>query len=134
MTQRGIAYFGMAGRYVRNEAHHIHEELVLDVAAGVKYLKEERGIPTVILLGHSGGGQLMALYHSQAVTSPPDRIRSTPAGDPPDLNQYTLIPADSMILSAAHPGRSVIFRMRLDAAVVVRESGADHVSWWGRGA
>ena len=118
MTQRGIAYFGMAGRYVRNEAHHIHEELVLDVAAGVKYLKEERGIPTVILLGHSGGGQLMALYHSQAVTSPPDRIRSTPAGDPPDLNQYTLIPADSMILSAAHPGRSVIFRMRLDAAVV----------------
>ena len=118
MAQRGMAFFGMAGRYASNERHHIHEEVLLDVAAGVKYLKEERGIGTIILLGHSGGGQLMVFYHSQATTSPPNRIRSTPAGDPPNLNDYEMLRADGLIMSAAHPGRSIIFRNRLDPSVV----------------
>ncbi len=108
----------MAGRYAGNEAHHIHEELLLDVAAGVNHLKQERGIDKVVLLGHSGGGQLMCMYQSQAVTPPPERIVSTPAGDPPNLNQYTLTSGDGIILSAAHPGRPVIFRERLDPSVV----------------
>ena len=118
MAQQGMAFFGMAGRYASNERHHIHEEILLDVAAGVKHLKEERGIRTIILLGHSGGGQLMVFYHSQATTSPPNRIPSTPAGGPPNLNDYEMLPADSLIMSSSHPGRSIIFRNRLDPSVV----------------
>jgi pimeloyl-ACP methyl ester carboxylesterase len=118
LAERGIAGFGLRHRYSRNEEQHIHEEILLDLAAAVRYLKKERGIPMVVLLGHSGGGQLSAMYQSQATAAPPNRVASTPAGDPPDLNKYDLPPVDGVILSAAHPGRPEIFRDRLDPAVV----------------
>ncbi|MBI4483335.1 MAG: twin-arginine translocation signal domain-containing protein [Acidobacteria bacterium] len=118
LAERGIPTLGVAGRYASDDAHHIHEELMLDLAAAVRYLKEEHSVRHVILLGHSGGGQLSVMYHTQAITSPPGRIPSTPAGDPPDLNKYKMIPVEGVILSASHPGRSTIFRERLDPSVV----------------
>src|SRR5258708_32760247 len=78
----GVAAMGMAPRGVGHSG--IHEEMVLDVAAGVKFLKS-RGVQTVLLAGHSGGGSLMAYYQSQAETAPPNRVKETPAGGPPDL-------------------------------------------------
>jgi pimeloyl-ACP methyl ester carboxylesterase len=118
LAQRGIGALGLRHRYSGNEDQHIHEEILLDLAAAVRHLKEEQGIPNVILLGHSGGGQLSVLYQSQAATAPPGRISSTPAGDPPDLNKFKMPVVEGIILSAAHPGRPVIFRDRLDPAVV----------------
>ena len=65
--------------------------MVLDIAEGVRFLKS-RGFEQVVLLGQSGGGSLMAFYQAQAVTTPPGRVSSTPAGDPPNLNEFDLPP------------------------------------------
>lgn len=118
LAEYGFATFGMAGRWVNNEELHVHEELPLDIAAGIKWLKENKGITHVVLLGHSGGGQLMAFYQSLAVTPPPNRPKSTPAGDSPDLNKFMFPPADGLILSAAHWGRGHGLTLRLDPSVV----------------
>ncbi|MEE8161220.1 MAG: hypothetical protein V3T61_06240, partial [Acidobacteriota bacterium] len=58
LAREGIATLGMAGRYTSNETFHIHEELVLDVAEAVRFLKQEKGMEKVVFFGHSGGGQL----------------------------------------------------------------------------
>lgn len=117
-AQNGYAAFGLAGRWVNDEERLVHEDLLLDIAAAIRFLKVERGIKNVVLIGHSGGGPLMALYQSQAATAPPDRLRSTPAGDPPDLNKFELPPAEGFVAMAAHRGEGKIFTSRLDAAVI----------------
>ena len=131
-AEHGYAGFGLAGRFTGQDAA-IHEEVLLDLAAAIKWLKEERGFTQVVLVGHSGGGSLMAYYQSQATTAPPGRYKATPAGDPPDLNAYTMIPADGVaILNAsegeglhvAAPPRSVAGPRRRS---VVDRSGARHV-------
>src|SRR5689334_21650762 len=92
-AERGYAGFGLASRWAGRDAA-VHEDVLLDLAAAIKWLKEERGFTQVVLVGHSGGGSLMAYYQSQATTAPPNRYKSTPAGYPPDLNAYQMIPAD----------------------------------------
>jgi pimeloyl-ACP methyl ester carboxylesterase len=90
---------------------------MLDIAAGLKYLKEERKFKRIVLLGHSGGGSTVCFYQSQAETRPPKRVNSTPTGDPPDLNTIDMPPADGMILSASHWGRGWTVLHRLDPSV-----------------
>ena len=90
-AERGYAGFGIAGRFTGQDAA-IHEPVLLDLAAAIKWLKEERGFTQIVLVGHSGGGSLMAYYQSQAATAPPGRNKGTPGGDPPDLNAHTMIP------------------------------------------
>src|SRR5205823_14104325 len=86
LARQGFATLGMGSRDLNRTG--IHEELVLDVAAGVRFVKR-RGAQTVILAGHSGGGSLMAFYQSQAEAAPPNRVKATPAGDPPRSEEHT---------------------------------------------
>jgi hypothetical protein len=116
-TKDGIAGFGIRHRYVSDDQHLIMEEVMLDMAGAIKHLKEERGFKRVVLLGHSGGGSTVCFYQSQAETKPPNRVSKTPAGDPPNLNEFDLPPADGMILSAAHWGRGWTVLHRLDPSV-----------------
>ena len=118
IAQRGYAAFCMATRYVRENEHLIMEEVVLDLAEAVRYLKEDRGFRYVVLQGHSGGGSTVALYQNQAGKNPPNRIQHTPAGDPPNLNNYYLPEADGLIISAAHLGRGWAVARKLDPSVV----------------
>ena len=78
-AERGYAGFGMKSRWWGE--HGIHEELLLDIAAAVRYLKKERGFERVIFTGQSGGGSLFAFYQSQAETRPaePTTRRRQPA-------------------------------------------------------
>ncbi len=115
---RGMAGFGIAGRHVHREAFIIKEELMLDIAAAMRYLRNERGYKTVVLIAHSGGGPLLTLYQNQATTTPPMRIKSTPAGDPPNLNDYDLPAADALVTLASHEGEGIHNEHRLDPAVV----------------
>ena len=61
-----------------------------------------------MLIGNSGGGSLYAFYLAQALTAPPDRLTTTPAGDPYDLNRFQLPGADGMVFLAAHLGEGKI--------------------------
>ena len=116
-AEAGYAGFGLAGRFTGQDAG-VHEEVLLDLAAAIKWLKEERGFTHIVLVGHSGGGSLMAYYQSQATIAPPGRHAATPAGDPPDLNEYTLIPADGVAILNASEGEGLHVEHHLDPSLV----------------
>src|SRR5438128_859539 len=105
LVEQGYAAFGHASRWVNNDIAMIHETVLLEIAAGIRLLRERHGFRHVVLLGNSGGGSLFAYYQAQAATSPPDRMRRTPAGDPPDLNDHALPAADGFVSLAAHLGQ-----------------------------
>ncbi|MBI4482025.1 MAG: hypothetical protein HY652_03945 [Acidobacteria bacterium] len=114
LAKQGFGALGMASR--TEGVSGIHEELVLDVAAGVKFLKS-RGVQRIFLAGHSGGGSLMAFYQAQAETAPPNRVKETPAGDPPDLNKFDLPKADGLVTLNAAEGEGLHIAHHLDPSV-----------------
>jgi pimeloyl-ACP methyl ester carboxylesterase len=115
-AERGYAGYGMKSRWWGQ--HGIHEELLLDIAAAIRYLKKERGFERVILTGQSGGGSLFAFYQSQAQTAPPNRLKETPAGDPPDLNKHEMIPADGIVILNANEGEGLHLTHHLDPSIL----------------
>ncbi len=117
LVEAGFAAFGHNNRYLNNDRDGIHERMLLDIAEGVRFLKS-RGFEKVVLLGQSGGGSLMAFYQAQAVTTPPGRVSSTPAGDPPNLNQFDLPPGDGLLLVIPHVGEGKILELRIDPSVI----------------
>ena len=115
-AERGFAGFGMKSRWAGE--HGIHEELLLDIAAAVRYLRKERGFEHVVFTGQSGGGSLFAFYQSQAETAPPKRYAETPAGDPPDLNAHEMIPGDGIVILNANEGEGLHLTHHLDPSIV----------------
>jgi pimeloyl-ACP methyl ester carboxylesterase len=113
----GFAAFGFNTRYLNNDAMMIHENLLLDLAAGIRFLRDEEGFDKIVMLGNSGGGSLFAYYDSQARTPKGGRIEAPPGGGPPDLNKFDLPTADGYIVLAAHPGQGMVLMSCLDAAV-----------------
>ena len=114
----GFAAFGFNTRYLNNDAMMLHENLLLDLAAGIRFLREEAGFEKIVMLGNSGGGSLFAYYDSQARTPAGKRVTTPPGGGPPDLNKFDLQTADGYIALAAHPGQGMVLMSCLDAAVV----------------
>jgi pimeloyl-ACP methyl ester carboxylesterase len=114
LARAGSMALRLKSRFAGNNTTMIMEEIMLDLAGGVKFLRE-RGAEKVALFGHSGGGPLMAFYQSQA-ESP--TVSSTPAGDPPDLTSATLPKTDAIIITNSHLGRHLEFTQRIDPSVI----------------
>jgi pimeloyl-ACP methyl ester carboxylesterase len=93
----------------------IMEKVVCDLGAVVRDAKERLGYTKVILGGWSGGGS-MSLYYQAEAENP--TVTTTPAGDAYDLTSKGLIPADGMMLVAAHHARHVTFTEWLDPSVL----------------
>lgn len=117
LVARGYAVFGHNSRYLNNDIDMVHERLLFDVAAGVRYLKQ-RGFERVVLLGNSGGGSLLGFYQSQAARPPADRLTSTPSGERIDLTAEDMPPGDVYIAVAAHLGEGRFMLNVLDPAVI----------------
>ena len=117
LTARGYAVFGHNSRYLNNDTHMIHERLLFDIAAGMRFLKE-RGFERIVLLGNSGGGSLLGFYQSQACRAPAERLRHTPGGDPIDLTEEVMPEGDLYIATAAHLGEGRFMLNVLDPAVI----------------
>lgn len=113
LAARGVTAVGMNTRYLGNDSALLVENCVLDVGAGVRYLRDA-GFENVVLMGNSGGGGLISLYQSQAEHP---TITATPAGDPPDLTKADLPPADGVICAMAHTGRAMVYTEWLDPAI-----------------
>lgn len=113
LARSGLMTMRLKSRFAGNNVNMIMEEIMLDIAAGIRLLKE-RGCQKVALFGHSGGGPLMAFYQSQA-ESP--TVTSTPAGDPPDLTRASLPKADVMVITNSHLGRHLELTNRIDPSV-----------------
>jgi pimeloyl-ACP methyl ester carboxylesterase len=116
-TDRGYAVFGQNSRYINNDTDMVHERLLLDIAAGMRYLKQA-GFERIILLGNSGGGSLLGFYQSQASKAPAGRLNMTPGGEPIDLTQEDMPEGDLYIAVAAHLGEGRFMLNVLDPSVV----------------
>lgn len=117
LLEAGYAAFGQEGRWPNNDIACIHEMLLADIAAGVRFLREQRGFRSVVFLGNSGGGSLYTFYQAQAATPPPGRLTHTPAGDPYDLNRLTLPAGDGIVILAAHLGEGKFLQNAIDPSV-----------------
>lgn len=116
-----VQHLARAGHHViycnsRYRADHalIMEKVVLDLAAAVRDAKERLGYDKVVLAGWSGGGALSLYYQEQAERP---TVTETPAGDPMDFASAGLIPADALMLLAAHPSRHGILTESIDPSI-----------------
>lgn len=116
-VEAGCAVLGRSSRWVNNDIATIHEQLLLDMAEGVKLLRQ-RGCEHIVLLGNSGGGTLAAFYQSQARRPVGERLTDTAAGDAFDLNQYDLPTADAIVFVACHVGEGEALASWLDPSIV----------------
>lgn len=103
------------GRYRGNDTALIMEKCVVDLGACIRHAKESLGYERVVLGGWSGGGSL-SLYYQEQAESP--NVTATPAGDPPDLTAAQLIPADGIMLLAAHVSRAHTLTEWMDASIL----------------
>jgi hypothetical protein len=66
-ARRGFRALCINGQYFNTRREHmIWEKVPLDVKPAVEYLRTLPGIKAVVLVGHSGGGQLMPFYQNVA--------------------------------------------------------------------
>ena len=116
LLERGIAVLAQRSRFVNNDIGLVHERVLLDVAAGQRFLRS-RGFDDVVLLGNSGGASLLCLYAAQAARPAADRLADDPAGTPIDLTGD--LPAPSgLILLAPHSGQGDLLAHGIDPAVI----------------
>ena len=114
LAKQGNHVIYAGSRYRGVDSGLIMEKVVLDLAAAIRDAKDRFGYERVVLAGWSGGGPLSLFYQQQA-TNP--TVACTPAGDPPNLTEAELIPADAMLLLAAHPSRHRVLCDCIDPAV-----------------
>jgi hypothetical protein len=116
LVEAGYAAFGQNSRWLNNDEACVHENLLLDVAAGVRFLRG-RGFEYVVACGNSGGGSLYAFYIAEAGAPDGQRLTHTPAGDRLDLNAFELPPVDGYVNLAAHLGEGKILMQMIDPSV-----------------
>ncbi|MEU8800861.1 alpha/beta hydrolase [Spirillospora sp. NPDC048819] len=114
MAERGIGFLGWNTRFRGYEWNFRLDQALVDIGVGVRWLREEAGVDSVILLGNSGGGSLMAAYQAQAV----DPTLRPPIGHGPVPGVDELPAADGYVSLAAHLGRPDVLTAWMDAAVV----------------
>jgi hypothetical protein len=115
LVEAGFAVLCINSRWLNNDATLIHEQVLLDVAAGLAVARAR--YERVVLCGNSGGGSLFTFYLSQALAPTGERLRELASGDPFDLNAFELPPADAMVYLAAHPGEGHYLLHAIDASV-----------------
>jgi hypothetical protein len=114
LARRGIGFLGWNTRYRGNDAWFQLEHALIDIGAGVRWLRDTGRVDVVVLLGNCGGGPLMAAYQSQAMG--PTIEPSPGLVLPPAVEE--LPPADLYVSLQAHLGRAEVLTHSLDASVV----------------
>jgi pimeloyl-ACP methyl ester carboxylesterase len=116
-SKRGYAVLCVNGRSDNNEALDNWNELPLDAALGMKYLREQMKLEKVVLFAHSGGGPLLSFYQAVAEEGPEfckDARRLIPCTD----ELKGLPKADGVVFFDPHPGTAVNLLRSLDASVL----------------
>ncbi|MCV7287550.1 alpha/beta hydrolase [Mycolicibacterium wolinskyi] len=114
LATRGVGFLGWNTRFRGFESSFLLDHALVDIGVGVRWLREVANIETVVLLGNSGGGSLMAAYQAQAN----DHHVTPMEGMRPAAGLTDLPPADGYVASAAHPGRPDVLTAWMDASVV----------------
>ena len=124
LAKAGVHTVWCDSRYRGTDSALIMEKVVIDLGMCVRELKERFGYETVVLGGWSGGGSL-SLYFQAEAENP--TVTQTPAGEPPDLTVQQLVPADGIMLIAAHLARHRTFTQWLDPSVIDENKPEDRV-------
>jgi pimeloyl-ACP methyl ester carboxylesterase len=110
----GFGFLGWNTRFRGAEDLFILEHALIDIAVGVRWLREEAGVETVVILGNSGGGSLMGAYQAEAATPTLAAALKGPGGDAlGDLPK-----ADLYVSLNAHQGRPEVLTAWMDPSVV----------------
>lgn len=117
LLARGYAVWTQGTRSVNNDISLVHEQALLDAAAGLVFLRNYP-FDHLVTLGHSGGGTLYAFYHEQAGLAAENRLARTPAGRPIDLASAEMPVPDGAIFMAPHPGQGALLLRLIDPSVV----------------
>ena len=102
-------------RYRGTDSALIMEKVLIDLGNCIKSLKSDHGYEKIVLGGWSGGGSLSLFYQSEAENP---SITETPAGDAINLIDEQFIPADGVMLIAAHESRHRTFTEWIDGSVI----------------
>ncbi|QRN81972.1 MAG: alpha/beta hydrolase [Nocardiopsis sp. BM-2018] len=113
LAARGFGFLGWNTRFRGNGTYFLLEHALVDIAVGVRWLRDEAGVETVVLLGNSGGGSLMAAYQSQAA----DPWISASHGLRLPEAVGSLAPGDLYVSVNAHAGRPEVLTAWLDPSV-----------------
>ena len=114
LAARGFGFLGWNTRYRGAEDQFLLEHAVIDMGVGVRWLREQAGVETVVILGNSGGGSLMGAYQAEAIEPTLSDLVTGAGRDA--LN--TLPQGDLYISLNAHQGRPEVLTDWMDASVV----------------
>jgi len=112
-AERGFGFLGWNTRYRGAEDLFHLEHALIDIGAGVRWLREEAGAERIVLLGNSGGGSLMAAYQAEATA--PSLAQEAKGAMAAALS--SLPKGDLYISLNAHPGRPEVLTNWMDASV-----------------
>lgn len=113
LARRGFGFLGWNTRFCGAEHLFTLDRALIDIGLGVEWLRVQ-GAETVVLLGNSGGGSLMAAYVAQSRRSAVRPARGLRLARGVDA----LPAADLYVSVAAHPGRPEVLTAWLDPAVL----------------
>ena len=113
MAARGYGFLGWNTRFRGVEHYFTLEHALIDIGVGVRWLRDEAAVETVVLLGNSGGGSLMAAYQSQAVEPNLEPLLGIPVPEA----ALELPPADLYVSTNSHPGRPEVLTDWFDPSV-----------------
>jgi hypothetical protein len=114
--EAGFAVWSQSSRNVGNDLTLVHEQAILDVAAGMAFLRDS-GFEHVAAFGNSGGSGLYAYYLQQAGRPATERIAHTPAGQPSGLPDAEMPMPDAAAFLAPHPGQGALLLGCIDPSV-----------------
>jgi pimeloyl-ACP methyl ester carboxylesterase len=113
-AERGIGFLGWNTRFRGAEDLFLLEHALIDIGVGVRWLREMAGVETVVLLGNSGGGSLMAAYQAEAAGG---ALAAEASGRVADA-LHDLPACDLYISLNAHKGRPEVLTHWMDASVI----------------
>lgn len=113
-AERGLGFLGWNTRYRGAEDLFSLEHALIDIAVGMRWLKETARVDRIVLLGNSGGGSLMAAYQAEAQTG---ALAKAAGGRTKDA-LADLPKADLYISLNAHPGRPDVLTNWMDASAI----------------
>ena len=113
-ARAGFGFLGWNTRFRGAEDLFILEHALIDIGAGVRWLREQAGVETVVILGNSGGGSLMGAYQAEAAAPTlADGLKGAGRDALAGLGK-----ADLYISLNAHQGRPEVLTDWMDASVV----------------
>ena len=108
---------GLVGsRSVGNDLRLEHETALLDVAAGLAYLRGQ-GFKRIVLLGNSRRRGALCLLRAPVGLPAAERIARTPGGKRSGLNELDMPTVDGMVLIGPHPGQGALLLNCIDPSV-----------------